>query len=62
MSCGCENKKKQSDYERIAGLAKKAALMERAVYVVYRRADGTYAFDREDAVIEGEIIEFKHYL
>ena len=62
MACDCENKKKQSDYERIAGLAKKAAVMEGAVYVVYRRHDGTYAFDREDAEIKGEIIEFKHYL
>ncbi len=62
MSCDCENRKKQSDYEKIAGLAKKAAVMEHAVYVVYRRPDGTYAFDREDAEIEGEIIEFKHYL
>ena len=61
MSCGCNNKRIQTDYDRIADLAQKAAVMEGVVYVVYRKSDGTYAFDREDADIEGEIIEYKYY-
>ena len=62
MSCECENKKIQTEYERISGLAKIAAVLDGTVYVVYRKKDGTYAFDREDADIDGEIVEFKHYL
>ena len=44
MGCGCENKKIMSDYERVAMLAKKAAMLDGCVYVVYRKSDGTYSF------------------
>lgn len=62
MGCGCENIKIMSDYERISELAKKAAVMEGSVYVVFRRNDGTYGMAREGEKFEGIIVEFKHYL
>lgn len=62
MGCGCENKKIMSDYERVAMLAKKAAMLDGCVYVVYRKSDGTYAFDKEGTEIYGTIVEYKHYL
>ncbi len=62
MSCGCENRKRMSDYEHVAMLAKKAAQMEGCVYVVYRKKDGTYSFDKEGGEIKGTVVEYKHYL
>ncbi len=62
MVCSCENKKRMSDYEHVAMLAKKAAVMERCVYVIYQKKDGTYAFEKEGAEIDGIIVEYKHYL
>jgi phage terminase large subunit len=61
MSCGCENRKLSVEYERIASLAKKAAMLDRCNYVVYIRPDGTYAFDKEGTEIEGKIVEYKFY-
>ena len=46
MSCACENKKMQSELYRISGLARKAAILDWCIYVVYLKSDGTYAFDR----------------
>ena len=37
MGCGCENKKIMSEYEHVAMLAKKAAMLDGCVYVVYIR-------------------------
>lgn len=54
MGCSCENKKRMSDYEHVAMLAKKAAMMEGRVYVIYRKKDGTYAFDRKGTEIAWE--------
>lgn len=51
-----------SDYEHVAMLAKKAAVMEGCVYVIYRKKDGTYAFDKEGTEIDATIVEYKHYL
>ena len=59
MSCACEQKKAMSDYDRVASLAKKAAVLDQCVYVVYQREDGTYAFDKADEITEN-IIEFKY--
>nr|DAJ13099.1 MAG TPA: hypothetical protein [Siphoviridae sp. ctYIp7] len=62
MGCGCENKKRMETYERVALLAKKAAVLEGCIYVIYRKSDGTYAFDKEGSEIDGTIVEYKHYL
>lgn len=62
MGCSCENKKRMSDYEHVSMLAKKAAVMDGCIYVVYKKKDGTYAFDKECSEIDGIIVEYKHYL
>jgi len=46
MACSCEIKKMQSELERISDLAKKAAVLDGCMYVVYQKEDGTYAFDK----------------
>jgi hypothetical protein len=51
-----------SDYEHVSMLAKKAAAMDGCIYVVYKKKDGTYAFDKEGSEIDGIIVEYKHYL
>ncbi len=62
MSCGCNHKKMMCEYAHISELARKAAMLEQCIYVVYRRMDGTYGFDKADVGIEGVIIEYRHYL
>lgn len=60
MSCGCENKKIMCEYAHISELARKAAVMEGVIYVVYKRG-GTYHFGRIGEV-NGDIVEYRHYL
>lgn len=62
MACGCEIKKIQSELDRISELAKKAAILDGCMYVVYQKEDGTYAFDMAENEIKGKIIEYRHYL
>lgn len=61
MSCGCENRKKMCEYSQVRELAKKAALLDECVYVVYRKDDGTYSFDKENEIKEN-IVEYVYYL
>ena len=62
MACGCEIKMMQSELERISDLAKKAAVLDGCMYVVYQKEDGTYAFDKLGVEIKGKIVEYRHYL
>ena len=62
MGCMCENRKLQRELDRISELAKKAAVLDSCMYVVYQKEDGTYAFDKVGFEIKGKIIEFRHYL
>ena len=62
MACACENRKLQSELDRVSELAKKAAVLDSCIYVVYQRKDGTYAFDKLGVEIKGTIVEYKHYL
>lgn len=62
MGCECVNRKFQSEIERISELAKKAAVLDGCMYVVYQKEDGTYSFDKVGVEIKGTIVEYKHYL
>lgn len=62
MSCGCEIRKEMGELERVSELARKAAMLDECVYVVYLKPDGTYSFDRIGTEINGVIVEFRHYL
>lgn len=62
MSCGCENKKRASEYERMKSLAKKAAILSECIMELRLRDDGTYAFNCRDTGGSGVIIEYIHYL
>ena len=44
----------QSELERISDLAKKAAVLDGCMYVVYQKEDGTYAFDKLGVEIKGK--------
>lgn len=46
MSCGCKIKKEMSELERVSELARKAAMLDECIYVIYLKADGSYSFDR----------------
>lgn len=62
MSCGCEIKKEMSELNRVSDLARKAAVLDECIYVVYLKADGTYSFDKLGTEIKGTIVEYRHYL
>lgn len=62
MSCGCDIRKEMSELERVSELARKAAMLEECIYVVYLKADGTYSFDKLGTEIKGTIVEYRHYL
>lgn len=61
MSCGCENKKKMCEYAHVRQLAKKAALLDGVVYVVYKNHDGTYNFDKESEIMNN-IVEYIYHI
>lgn len=62
MSCGCDIRKEMSELERVSELARKAAMLDECIYVVYLKADGTYSFDKLGTEIKGTIVEYRHYL
>ncbi|MBR1467344.1 MAG: hypothetical protein IJ606_01795 [Bacteroidaceae bacterium] len=62
MSCACERKKRMSEQSRVSELARKYAIMEQTMAVVYKKADGTFSFAPVGEEIKGEIVEYRHYL
>lgn len=62
MACGCKIKKEMSELERVSELARKAAMLDECIYVIYLKADGSYSFDRLGTEIKGTIVEYRHYL
>jgi hypothetical protein len=51
-----------SDRMRVSDLARKAAVLDGCIMVVYKKPDGTYSFDRLGENIRGEIVEYRHFL
>ena len=63
MSCDCENKKAMSEQGRVSALARRAAMLDKQIYAVFLRSDGTYGFGRYNTPdVEGNIVEYRHYL
>lgn len=62
MSCGCDIRKEMGELERVSELARKAAMLDECIYVVYLKADGTYSFEKLGTEIKGTIVEYRHYL
>lgn len=51
-----------SEQTRVSELARKCAIMEQTMVAVYRKADGTFSFAPVGEEINGEIVEYRHYL
>ena len=62
MSCGCIHKKMMSEQKRVSELARKYAIMEQTMVAVYKKADGTFSFAPAGEEVQGEIVEYRHYL
>ena len=62
MSCSCERKKVMSEQAHVSDLARKLAIMEQTMVAVYRKTDGTFSFAPVGEEIQGEIVEYRHYL
>lgn len=60
MSCGCENRRRQADLERMRGLARKAARMGGRVQVLYEKG-GVFGFVPEGEPFEGRMVELVWY-
>ena len=58
MSCGCENKRMASEYERMRRLAKGLAVMEGVTVVLYKNDDGTFYFAKVSEEISKKIVEY----
>lgn len=61
MSCMCENRKRMEDIGQMRSLAKKAAMMDGKVYVLYEN-DGIFGFVPEGVAYKGEFIEYVWYI
>lgn len=57
MSCGCEQKKLASEYERMRRLAKATARLQGVTVALCRNGDGTYSI-ATDLETDKPIIEF----
>ncbi len=51
-----------SEQTRVSELARKCAIMLQTMVAVYRKADGTFSFAPVGEEINGEIVEYRHYL
>ena len=51
-----------SEQTRVSELARKCAIMLQIMVAVYRKADGTFSFAPVGEEINGEIVEYRHYL
>ena len=50
-------------YENIRRLAIKMAVSDKRIYVLIRKADGTFVFEPMNAIeSKGKIVEYIHYL
>jgi hypothetical protein len=58
----CEQKERMSKVCYVSELARKAAVLDGCMYVVYQKKDGSYSFDRLGQEIKGIIVEYRHYL
>lgn len=57
MSCRCAADKWRHDRVKQSELAKKTARLTGQTQVLYRKADGSYAFAAEGSEINGEQVE-----
>lgn len=57
MGCACENKKRMSDIANMRSLARKAAILDGKVYVLYEN-NGIFGFCPRGEGFKGKFIEF----
>lgn len=57
MSCKQENKR-LSTIKRMRELARKSAIMEGCVYVLFEKKNGTFGFAKEGDKFEGKLEEY----
>lgn len=62
--CNCASQNKaMATYENIRRLAIKMAVSDKRIYVLIRKADGTFVFEPMNAIeSKGKIVEYIHYL
>jgi hypothetical protein len=62
--CNCASQNRaMATYENIRRLAIKMAVSDKRIYVLIRKADGTFVFEPMNAIeSKGKIVEYIHYL
>lgn len=58
MSCWCQGNKQIASMEKVRDLARKAAKMERSVFVLIEKTDNTYYFVKDGEEYTGTLIEY----
>lgn len=58
MSCMCEQKQLQSDYQRMRKLAKALAMLENSTVEIWKNADGTYQYGVIGTAGSNTVIEY----
>lgn len=58
MSCWCQGNKRLASIEKIREIARKAAKMEKSVFILYSKEDGTIWYVREGEYYKGVFVEY----
>ena len=58
MSCWCQGNKRLASIEKMREIARKAAKMEKSVFVLIEKPDGTYYFVKDGENYTSTFIEY----
>lgn len=58
MSCWCQGNKRLAYIEKMREIAKKAAKMEKSVYVLFKKEDGSIWYAKEGEDYKGVFVEY----
>lgn len=58
MSCWCQGNKRLASLEKMREIASKAAKMEKSVFILIEKKDGTFGFVKDGERYTGNLIEY----
>ena len=58
MSCWCQGNKRLAYIEKMREIAKKAAKMEKSVYVLFKKEDGSIWYAKEGEDYQGVFVKY----
>lgn len=58
MSCWCQGNKRLASLEKMREIASKVAKMEKSVFILIEKKDGTFGFTKDGEEYTGKLIEY----